>query len=306
MARATYDPAEMGPHSVQLIYTEIEDDGAVGQPTVVGTIPLFDDQEAIVKPYFTFDHLVGLIVTDMEDKLKDKTTFLSGYKVQNINGTQTEFNTSSVCSSLGDWNLSINVKSILKLQNITPADVAGDEANSKDAITSNSLRGRIWTFSGGAPKLRSQFATYPGLSHIEKTDHDCGLIPFPPRTADMYAHGNILHSVPAGGTIFQNIAKTASVSLAPGGFRTHIQSYRFSGTVRQFCKRMAMDVDIPFRTGDSVAFGLEPSMKTLQDEVVKLGYHIDFLSTSYLKPKLVTRVQQSNLSSLYDFVNTTT
>ena len=95
----------------------------------------------------------------------------------------------------------------------------------------------------------------------------------------MYAHGNILHSVPAGGTIFQNIAKTASVSLAPGGFRTHIQSYRFSGTVRQFCKRMAMDVDIPFRTGDSVAFGLEPSIPLFDDQeaIVKPYFTFDHL-----------------------------
>lgn len=297
-AGKSYQAVAQSPLALRLVFHTTASDGAI---TETLTDHGLHDDDPIVPTYRSFDQLVGFIVDDLKLKLTNDNVHLHSFSLLHYVDANTSagLNPHLANRQLGDFRFTCTVKSVFKVQNITPADGTGSEVNNKNAITSNPLRGRLWHFSGGPPKIRNQFQNEitDDFMKISDGSRDDGLIVFPLKTSTCYDEGNSLHSVPKGGTLFSNVARMSGVYLPPGSFKNTTHTYRFSGTVRQFCKRMAMDTDEPFRCGDSVCVGLEPAMKTAMNEDIKIAYHVDYLSSSYLLPRYRHRLEQSNRST---------
>lgn len=310
---STAEPDELPPMDLRLTFGTPGTDGTDTLNNV--DIPLYHNVGG-ADTYKSFDTLVSDMVTQLGIQLDGKT--LNSFSVmhkRNATDPASDGKSSLVYNrQIGEWKLNIRVTSVLKVQNITPADGdAGQRSTNRNDIGANPLRGRLWRFSSSTPLIRQQFKEFlrdPALGasdqvdKIQDTTDPNGLVNFPPKNNIIYDKGNALHSVPRGGTLFSNVKRTADIYLSPGTYKSVKGFYSFKGSVALFCKRLSKSESSPFRSGECLAFGLESSMKTLEDETITLAYHIDFLSSSYLKPKFSSYVQQSNASILKDINNT--
>lgn len=266
--------------------------------------------------YYSFDDAVDSMVTLLESELVDDNKFLFGFTLnRTTNGTDQEPVIQS--RQLCDWKMKMKVTTLLKLQNITPADdVTGarDDAvsYSKDSILSNPLSGRSYLFGPGFPRPRSSIigpSTYnQSLADITNQEDNNGLITFPSVNDSVYQPGAILHVPPKGGNVFSNVIKGGAAYLSPGNFKLFSNKFVFSGTVRSFCKKVSykrsISTDITtssgkrFQLGQSFAFGFSPTMRTTQAEAIRLAYHMDRISSSYLSARHKVVVPRSNTSQL--------
>lgn len=282
------------PTQLQFLFHEKDKDGIYYTTTVTQNLlaSLTDGTY-----YYTFDGLVDLLVPLFETALNSDERFLYGYKLTNTYGGSEALIQER---SLSEWKITMTVRCNMKIQNITPADLGGETAKyDKDNIANNPLMGRVFTFSGGVPRLRGQFAgAIAGMHHVSDTDDADGLIVFPDQTNTVYDNGNALHIVPKGTTLFENCTHSTAVALSPGGYKNVSTLFTFSGTLKQFTKKLALATGEPFKFGETVCFGFEPAMRTAENEAVKLAYHLDVLTHCTLWPRHKIYVQQRNKSTV--------
>jgi len=203
-------------------------------------------------------------------------------------------------NNLLDSHFECTVRSVMKIQNQTSSDEndAGERTKNTDVVDSNPLEGKQYTFKSGAPKLRTQFRV-PG-NELEQFQNDLevnGLILAPNDQGLIYDTGNSLFSPPMGKTLFDNCIASAPIRLQPGSFKSSSSTFKYSGTVRNFFKQLAAGTGTRFTMGQTTLFGLEPAMRTSDQEIVKIAYNLEFDSYSHLKPKIKVHLPQSNLSA---------
>lgn len=266
--------------------------------------------------YISFDSLVSSLVTTLLTELDDDNKFLFGFVLSRTsNGTDQEPVLQS--RQLCDWKVKMKVTTVMKLQNITPADdVAGTKDDgvsySKDSILSNPLSGRSYLFGPGFPRPRSSIigpsSHNHNLSVITNQENAHGLITFPDVNDAVYLPGGVLHVPPMGGNVFSNTLKGAGVYLSPGNFKIFRNTFTFDGTVRSFCKKVSYKLSVStninqssgkrFQLGQSFAFGFSPTMRTTTSETIRLAYHMDRTSSCYMSARHKVVVPRSNTSQL--------
>ena len=288
----------------------------LGDGTIVETSSTIILWNTSANTYYSFDDAVGLMVTLLESELVDDNKFLFGFSLNRSSDGDTResvIQSRQVC----DWKLNMKVTTVLKLQNITPADdVTGtnddDVRYSKDSILSNPLSGRSYLFGPGFPRPRSSIigpSTYnESLSSITDQEDPNGLITFPSLNDTCYQPGGVLHVPPMGGNVFSNVVKGGGAYLSPGNFKNFSTQFSFSGNVRSFCKKVSYKRSIStnintssgkrFHLGQSFAFGFSPTMRTTVSETIRLAYHMDRTSSSYLSARHKVVVPRSNTSQL--------
>lgn len=264
----------------------------------------------------SFDEATSNTVVGLKEKLAYVNQYLYGYQLLN-EGAEPP---SVVRLQVDTWKVFFNVKVSCKIQNITPADdfTGGTDDNaqhySKDSIMSNPLKGRSYEFSPGYPRVRPAVAaSNSDLHKMSAENGDHGFLKFPDQSNAIYNPGNLLHSPPPGGTIFQNCIKGASMYINPGNFKVLTSSFRFNGTVKQLCLKLASNQAqsgssqyTRYTLGNTVAFGLVPTMRTTTSENVKIAYQYDVASTCSLWPRYKCTIPRSNNSSLLNFPTTGT
>lgn len=280
------------PSVVRLKFHEVTSSGVISVTerainTYVGT---FNGTNA----FKTFDVLRDDVVAAIMAELDSERKFLYEYGLDHL-VDNAAFNYSRTVS---EWKFRMRVKSVCKMQNVTPAD-GGTDPNDRQNISANPLTGKLYTFTGGPPRVRGQFSgTGNTLINIEGEDDGQGLITFPSKADDLYKAGNTLAQPIAGGTIFSNCKATQSCYIAPGNFKYAGGMYEFSGSVRSFCKKMAMGPDTDFKVGDSHVYAFTPTLKTVVDEVVRTAFHLDFKSQASMTPHFKIRLPASNITAL--------
>lgn len=267
--------------------------------------------------YLSFNALTDDLVTLLSAELVDDNKFLFGFTLNSTDtGTPQEpvMQSRQVC----DWRIKMKVVSSMKIQNITPADDAAGTKDdgvsySKDSILSNPLSGRSYLFGPGFPRPRSSIIG-PGthsanLSMITNQENEDGLVQFPGHsspTDNIYGPGGILHTPPLGGNVFSNCEKGAGIYLSPGNYKMFKNTFTFSGTIRQFCKKVSYKRSVStdtdessgkrFALGQSFCFGFSPTMRTSVSETIKLAYHLDRTSSCYMMARHRVVVPRSNTS----------
>jgi hypothetical protein len=305
-----------GPDLPRIDQLELMFRNQLGDGTTVETSSILMLWNTSASNYYSFDDVVDSMVTLLESELVDDNKFLFGFS---LNRTSDGDNQESVIQSrqVCDWKLNMKVTTVIKLQNITPADdVTGtnddDVRYSKDSILSNPLSGRSYLFGPGFPRPRSSIigpSTYnQSLSSITDQEDGNGLITFPPANDSVYQPGGVLHVPPMGGNVFSNVVKGGGAYLSPGNFKNFSTQFSFSGNVRSFCKKVSykrsVSTDINtssgkrFILGQSFAFGFSPTMRTTLGETIRLAYHMDRTSRSYLSARHKVVVPRSNTSQL--------
>lgn len=254
----------------------------------------------------TFDVVAQEIKSMLATALTQNLRYLYGYELK-CNGE-----VMVARHQVDTWKFSMQVGTNFKVQNITPADdAAGSDDNrvaySKDSILSNPLSGRQYEFSPGYPRIRPKIKDAEALAVLADESEVHGLVRFPVKTDAVYNPGGVLHVPPPGGTIFQNCVKGSSIAISPGNYKMLRSAFTFSGTVKQFCHKLHQNnANASSRgwarmtLGNTVCFGLAPTMRTTAQETVHIAYQKDMLSKAQLKPKYKCRLPRSNISNLHD------
>lgn len=291
---------------LRLLHRHVRGDGTVGDAYY--DVDLIQDATS---PYTakSFDQVVTAMETAVSDILRYEGRYIYGYELH-PHGAEI---VNVVRLQVDTWKYTYKVNISYKIQNITPADDANGTKDdtqhySKDSIMANPLSGRSYEFSPGYPRIRpAALESNSSLAVVSNENWDHGLVQFPAQADQIYDPGHPLHNPPPGGTIFQNCKKGASMSLNPGSFKTLHSSFTFSGTIRQWCQKVqsAQGTDAHnsqytrFTLGNTVAFGLKPTMRTTTSEQVKLAYQLDIVSSGYMKPKYKCTIPRSNNTSNY-------
>nr|QUS52610.1 capsid protein [Mute swan feces associated circular virus 11] len=296
-AGPTRDESFRDPFRIAFYFHLVQDDGSI----VVSTVDTNLDTSGAGSNYKSFDDVATGMATSFAAEMSVPNKYLYSYTI--FKGDGSGIDEGMTTRNVAEWSFNVNVSTNYKVQNITPADLGtGNETFNRDNIASNPLQGRVWEFSGAAPRFRGQFSNMIGSANsIEKSDHPYGLIVFPAANDNVYDVGNYFHSVPTGTVLFQNCSKTGTVNLTPGGHKNIVKRYNFSGTVRHFCKRIAASDDHKFGMGDAICVGLQPSMRTTNDEAVTIAFHLDIGVKARLSPRYKIHLNQNNASQQYTF-----
>lgn len=244
-----------------------------------GTAGNFADGTSINFSSGTYESHVATMAGDMQ------TQVAGGYypylfKTLNSSGNIVSFN-----RKIGDAKLSLSVKRIIKLRNITKNDGGSLDANSLDT---NPLQGRLYKFRHDVPRVNATLYESDADNWSKFHDRLCtaGVIFGPQRHADddhdgnpieptMMAQNRVMSSPPPGGRIWDNLSSSKKVGLAPGQAAVHKMAFKFSGTIRQFLAKFAASEYTPPSIGYCHMFGLEQKFKTGNTDKVDVEYDCD-------------------------------
>lgn len=245
----------------------------------------------------TFDQVTDDILTELNNYAWTNGSCLSGYEVyESIDGVTRSFRSNF---NIADCKFSAIVKTRCKVQNQTVTDGASKDT---DQVDSNPLEGRIYKFSAGAPRLREQFmkAHESDVGLLSNDEEANGIIKMGSKTATCYQPGGLLHSTPSGSTLWSNHKASSNVRLDPGSYKFISTTFKFSGTVRQFFKKVFQTADTKSRytLGESVLIGLEPAMRSTETDAVKVAYNIDFDMHTHLQLRRKIVVPSKNIGTL--------
>lgn len=226
--------------------------------------------------------------------------------------------------TLADSILDIRIKTNVKFQNVTPADTDPDASGvdmNRNAINANPVSGVIYRFGDPVPRFKESvyseltgggLATDPNERELERTmvnitdstTSNGRLV-----TRAMYAptSGNVLPRYtcppPSGKAMWANCTHQTKCHLQPGGYRNLAFVFNYYGTVTRFMQNIAANQDIAGTTagdfqrlpklGSSYLIGLEPAIRTTNNEVVRIAWNrdIDIKSSFKIhrKPQLPVR-----------------
>lgn len=189
--------------------------------------------------------------------------------------------------------VTMNITSIVKIQNTTPAADGNDSINAVDA---NPLMGRVYDFKHMAPRLRSGYMTemqsvtgFTGMSQISssltnqkeiQTQHlrNGGLITGTLATA--------FAMPPNGAAVFENCDGAKDIKMPPGGFYTIKRTHKCVASVKRYLHG-SVDFRDPPTYSDGIQsirapivskcwmVGLRPMLPTGLDESIRLAMSRD-------------------------------
>lgn len=272
-----------------------------GRTEATGTVGLTDRTVLLgtALGYSTFDSLVDAMLLEFKVyTYSDRQDFV-GWFLYEYQGDSTTSRAIKQDFSPSTAQFYCSVKSTFKIQNQTLNDSSN---KSTDVVDANPLEGKIYTFSSGPPRVRPQmFTASLQLDNFQADNNPNGLVLSPPKTEAIYGVGRELFSPPPGSQMFSNCTSTVKVHLEPGANKSVSSTFTFKGTVNQFFKRICGNQS-RFTMGETTLIGLEPSMRSgpigSTPETVKIAYNLDKTATSFLSPRRVLIIPQSNKATL--------
>lgn len=266
-----------------------------------GSISLTDRDVSLgtALAYSNFDAIVALMLAEFKSyTYSDRQDFV-GWFLYEFQGDSSTARAVKQDYSPSSAQFYCCVKTVFKVQNQTLND---SSTKSTDVVDSNPLEGKIYTFSSGPPRVRPQLHTAAQqLDNFQQDNEPNGLVLAPPKTEDIFNKGRELFSCPPGSQMFSNCTSTVKVQLEPGANKSISTTFTFKGTVNQFFKRVC-GLQSRFTMGQTTLIGLEPSMRSSNEETVKIAYNLDKSATAYLSPRRVLVIPQSNTATLKDIV----
>jgi hypothetical protein len=227
----------------------------------------------------SFEFHVGELSVEIRDKVQDGY-YPHFYFTTNASGTTVQFN-----RKVGDAKLSLSVKRMIKLRNITKNDDGGDTVNSLDT---NPLQGRLYKFRHDVPRVNATLYETDVLNWSKFHDRVCtaGVMFGPqrnatndhdgaPATPALMNQNAVLSSPPPGGRVWDNLSSSKKIGLAPGQSAAHKMAFKFTGTIRQFLAKFATSDYTPPSIGYCHMFGLEQKFKTGATDKVVVEYDCD-------------------------------
>jgi len=181
-------------------------------------------------------------------------------------------------------------KAVLKMQNITPADVTHSDAQTCGHdnalnINRNPVDGLVYNFKNAVPKFKMQYlisktdtqrTAIDALSDCYST-HEAGIAP-----VDLVAQGDEWQvPPPAPSTIFSNFSGKSSIGIAPGSHKTMSLYESYKGPVNSFLDRYfpillaaGNAFDVP-PGASSIMVCLKPKYRNATQADVKVEAEID-------------------------------
>lgn len=204
-----------------------------------------------------------------------------------------------------------------KLQNITPASGPADSttATNIDDIAANPLSGVIYDFQHEAPRLASgyedavsqgtgsSFSAISKIGQMGENDEQYYVQALRVNETPANALQRSFQQPPGGAAVFANCIGSKRVSMPPGGFFSVKRNFKVRCSFKRFLAGLYSNkggvltekISRPIvRKGFMI--GLEPTVRTTADEVVKLNVNKD--TTHVLK---MTRAKSPNAPAYVSF-----
>lgn len=238
--------------------------------------------------YISFGAVAALVATAMEDRYKNDY-YLSAASVLETAGLL-----ANGCNlqNLEDAEICLYVKSLLKFQNVTPADGGG---LTTDSISRNPLEGRIYTGRGCTPTIDDDLSK-SGDTTLSRYfgDQDpsgitlCGKI----SAATANDIGRITH-IPPPRQLYSNVTvSSATIHMAAGAMKFHSTSFTLKRTFKTLVDIIKSDETTNkqhMTFGAHTLFGFTPQHKH-GDDTIKIGYNREVDTSCFIKynPKIHT------------------
>lgn len=241
--------------SMVIKYRRINDDGTSG--TIDGAHVSFKNSSGDIRTFTEFASVVKQQIQEAADAPGD-----TGYYPQELlwkqatpsSGIASVSARSMVLRSLGDAKISLFVKQVIRLQNVTPND-SGTSVDTSHADR-NPIRGKCYGTSGNIPRVRDALlAAHPEFDDFQR-NVDVGVWHGPNVTED----GPITHPPPAK-QLFLNSTSVQDVRMPAGGQMSKHTYFKYSATLRSLINRVYKTGIMKTSFGDCTTYGFEPEFR---------------------------------------------
>ena len=266
-----------------------------------------DDNTASPDVYRTLDSIAQEISGILQDRY-DETRPVWLHEASIVSGNEMRA-TEAYIQNLDDAEICLYANSLIKFQNVTPADHFSTVAEGKDsgydrqAIDANPLTGRIYTAKGHHPLIDTDLAqmgdttladffsdvsdTTGGitvLGHANTyTADDLGRISHLPQAKELYGNQSV---------------RSGMINMAAGAMKFHKTTYRFKKTFKQLAY-MSMPSEQPDLFSRIITshtlFGFKCAHKHGEDSI-KIGYNRDIDVGCYIKHKRVVHPLKNQIT----------
>ena len=250
-----------------------------------GLDPTYDDADAhVVVNGNSFE----TVCTNLASLVKEKNLdgyFPYAFKFQ-TGGRGNDFR------SLGDSMITLTASTVMRVQNTTIAD-SGQFQTHGQSITANPLKGKIYKTRGFVPYVR------PGI-----TKDNNGYVGFHESPANgvnvavTVADSSFLNHPPVGTSFFRHCTGSRNVKMQAGSIMPVRSFFKTKMTVLNFFKKVCNPDDTstghhnlqqhPNMFGTCTVLALEQSMRSADDESVKIGFNREVTLKAHVRLK--TRV----------------
>lgn len=313
----------MGPRSNPAIPTATIDNSTSGNPSKITLLFLREDGDGVhtretsdisiedisVNPdvYLSLDDIARLISVVLRAKYEQtQTTWLSEATLVD-NPQDASAGNGVYLQNLDDAEICLYVNSLLKLQNITPADhgvgATGANAYDRSAIDANPLTGRVYTARNHHPIIDGELSGV-GNGTLDKffgnVNETTGitLLGF---ANDHHADdiGRVSH-VPPPPQIYGNQAvKSGTIHMAAGAMKFHKTSYTLKKTFKNLCEigfTPNLNRGTKSRVGSHTMFGFCPTHKH-GDDTINIGFNRETDVGCYIKYKRIVHPLKTNYTN---------
>jgi len=206
--------------------------------------------------------------------------------------------------NLTDEVIVMQCKSVLTLQNRTKGSAATATDSSVDRIDNQPLKGKLYEFGNGDPRIREAQILGAGIADQKDSFYNTGAM----QAARAFGGTDIANLLymrePPPAKFWKNCISSANVNLEPGVMKKSEISVTYKAKMPELLKKFRMDVNgissavnsyHNLRSHKSQILGLEEVLRTPADNQITCQYEVENTCGAYLyskKTKGVFRIAQ--------------
>lgn len=234
----------------------------------------------------TFEQMTGDFVTGVTSALN------IGYLPVGFSfiSTTDTADRSPIIRQLGDSTMYFTAKTVLRLQNTTHADGAGN-TDLNNVVDANPLRGKVYYTKGSVPYIKDHLVDVdPTLLGFHESN-EYGIN----KAYENFA-GSAWNHPPAGSSFFKHCNGSRHITMKPGSILPLRSSFSVKMKVSDFFKKVAgakFPQDGPYFFGKCTVVALEQSMRSSGNETVDVAINRELV----MRASCVLKTRVPTLSS---------
>jgi len=208
------------------------------------------------------------------------------------------------CIKLSDEIIVMQCKSALTLQNRTKGSAAGATDLSVDRIDNQPLKGKLYEFSNGDPRVREAQKLGTGITNQEDMYYNTGSLQAARAFGGTAIANEVYMREPPTAKFWKNCISSSNVMLEPGVMKKSEIVVSYKTKIPELFKKFRIDVAGTYegcsgyhnlRSHKSQILALEEVLRTPSDNFIVCQYEVENTCGAYtysMKTKGVFRMQQ--------------
>lgn len=203
--------------------------------------------------------------------------------------------------TLGDEYIVLKQYSCLTIQNRTKGSNAADY--DADRIDNQPLKGKIYQFKNGDPRLKTQQRTGTGIAPLYEQVYSSGDVKGI-RAFGSYDLGTLMLEPPEP-SLWRNIDKTSNISLEPGAMKKCVLTSEYKFRLPTLMAKLKVDNYVDgvgmkayegLHTGTSQIIALEEQLATPSDNLIYCIYEHELKVSAYTYTKKLKGTLKANMA----------